>query len=376
MIKVCHVTSAHPKEDVRIFHKECVSLAKAGYDVTLVQHGDSYEKDGVHIVGFGAVASNRIKRMLFTAKNAYKAALAVDADLYHLHDPELLPFALKLKKKGKKVVFDSHEFYAEQILYKRYIPRFLRPVVAKLFDRKQKRIFCKIDGLVFPCLVEGQNPFEGYCPRIAIINNVPLLQELYDHYDPSIPKTPRSVCHIGGLNFNRGITSLVHAANLTDCTIYLGGKFDSADYEAHLRTLPGFSRVEYLGHLNRQQVLETLQKSQVGIATLLNVGQYNKLWNLPTKVYEYMALAIPCVLSDTPYIRQAAEKYRFGICVDPADPQQIAAAIRHLLDHPEEARQMGENGRRAVKEEFNWGIEEKKLFALYDDLLKEAITRV
>ena len=370
MIKVCHITSVHPKEDIRIFQKQCVSLAKEGYDVTLVQQGDSYEKDGVHIVGFGAISTNRLRRILFGAKAAYRKALEADADIYHLHDPELLSYALKLKKKGKKVIFDSHEFYAEQIKHKEYIPAFCRKLIAWLYGRRQNHILKRIDGLVFPCLVNGENPFAGCCRNMAIINNVPLLQELYDHYDPSIPKTPRSVCHIGGLNFNRGITSLVHAANLTDCTIYLGGKFDSADYEAHLRTLPGFSRVEYLGHLNRQQVLETLQKSQVGIATLLNVGQYDKLWNLPTKVYEYMALSIPCVLSDTPYIRQAAEKYRFGICVDPADPQQIAAAIRHLLDHPDEARQMGENGRRAIKEEFNWGIEEQKLFALYENILK------
>ena len=42
----------------------------------------------------------------------------------------------------------------------------------------------------------------------------------------------------------------------------------------------------------------------------------------------------------------------------------------NVLDHPEEARRMGENGRCAVQEEFNWGVEEKKLFALYEDILK------
>lgn len=370
MIKICHITSAHPKEDVRIFHKECVSLAQAGYNVTLVQQGDTYEKNGVLLAGFGEIPSNRIMRILYGAKIAYRKALEVDADIYHLHDPELLPYGLKLKKKGKKVVFDSHEFYAEQIKHKRYIPGFLRPMVAKLFDRRQKRIFRKIDGLVFPCLVEGQNPFAGCCEHIAMVNNVPMLQELYDRYDPTAAKKKRSACHLGSLTHNRGITHLVEAAALTDCTVYLGGIFESQEYEATVKSLPGFSHVTYLGHLNRQQVLSTLQQSQIGIATLLNVGQYDKLWNLPTKVYEYMALSIPCVLSDTPYIRQAAEKYQFGICVDPADPKQIAAAITYLLDHPEEARQMGENGRRAVKEEFNWGIEEKKLFALYTEILK------
>ena len=104
MIKVCHVTSVHPVEDVRIFQKECVSLARAGYDIYLVQQGESYEKYGVHIVGFGNVESSRIKRMLHTSRTAYEKALAVDADVYHLHDPELLPYGIKLKKLGKKVI--------------------------------------------------------------------------------------------------------------------------------------------------------------------------------------------------------------------------------------------------------------------------------
>lgn len=371
MTKVCHITCAHPKEDVRIFRKECVSLANAGYDVSLVQQGESYVKSGVHLVGFGVVPSSRLKRMLQTSRLAYKKALAVDADIYHLHDPELLSYALKLKRKGKKVIFDSHEFYAEQIKHKTYIPRPFRGPVAKLYAMRQKRILRKIDGLVFPCFMDGKNPFGGQYRKMALINNVPLQEELYDRYDPTVPKWENTVCHIGSLTHNRGITHLVKAAETANCTVCLGGKFESPEYEARIRSLPEFSRVNYLGPLDREQVLQTLQKSRVGIATLLNVGQYSRLCNLPTKVYEYMALSIPSVLSDTPYNRQVVEKYQIGICVDPANPEEIAKAIRYLLDNPEVARQMGENGRKAIKEEFNWSVEEKKLFALYEDILEQ-----
>ena len=106
------------------------------------------------------------------------------------------------------------------------------------------------------------------------------------------------------------------------------------------------------------------------MATLLNIGQYNQYDNLATKVYEYMSLGLPVVLTRAPYNEKMMAQYRFGICVDPTNVDEIAAAIRYLLDHPDEARQMGENGRRAVKEEFNWGVEEKKLLALYEDILK------
>lgn len=371
MIKVCHMTSAHDGEDIRIFHKECMSLARAGYDVYLVQPGESYEKNGVHLVGTGAKARGRLERFLHGAKNTYRKALEVDADVYHLHDPELLSYGLKLKRRGKKVIFDSHEFYAQQIMEKAYIPAFCRGLVSKVYDLYQKYILRRLDGLVFPCLLEGRNPFEGCCPHIAIVDNVPMLHELYEQYDPSAVKYERSVCQIGSLTHIRGITHLIRAAGKADCTLYLGGVFESPEYEAQLRAMPEFQNVVYLGKLDRPQVLETLQHCRIGAATLLNVGQYDTAWNLSTKVFEQMSLALPVILNRYPYNDMMVEKYRFGICVDPSNVDEIAEAICYLLDNPDEAKRMGENGRRAVREEFNWSVEEQKLFALYEDILKD-----
>ena len=111
MKRVCHLTSVHSSDDTRVFHKECVSLARAGYDVTLVAPGESREELGVHIVGVGEKPVGTLNRLTSPfVKRAYEAALALDCELYHLHDPELLPYALKLKRHGKTVIFDSHEF--------------------------------------------------------------------------------------------------------------------------------------------------------------------------------------------------------------------------------------------------------------------------
>lgn len=374
MMKVCHITSAHGPEDVRIFHKECVSLARAGYEVYLVQRGESYEKVGVHLVGFGKPSSNRLGRMLFAARRAYRAALAVDADVYHLHDPELLPYGLKLKRRGKKVIFDSHERYVEQIRIKEYLPSWSRGLIAALYDAYERRVLRAIDGVIFPCKMDGKNPFEGQCRHIATVNNVPRLEELYERYDSGAPKREGSIVYVGSLTHDRGITHLVKAAGKLDCTLYLAGPISPA-YQAELEALPEYAHVRYLGLLSRPQVLETLQSCRIGMSTLLNVGQYGKSGNLPTKVYEYISLGLPVILSGFPYSVTMVEQYQFGICVDPANPDAIAEAIRYLLDHPEEARRMGENGRRAVKEEFNWGVEEKKLLALYEEILNEASKR-
>lgn len=88
-----------------------------------------------------------------------------------------------------------------------------------------------------------------------------------------------------------------------------------------------------------------------------------------TKIFEEMLAGLPVVCTDFVLWREFVDRYHCGICVDPQDADAIASAVWYLLDHPEEARQMGENGRRAVKEEFNWNVEERKLLALYEEVL-------
>ena len=371
MTRVCHMTSAHPPGDIRILYKECSSLARAGYEVYLVEQGDSYEENGVHIVGVGPVNGGRLERITHVAKKVYETALALDADIYHFHDPELLPYGLKLKRQGKKVVFDSHEKYSEQLRNKPYLPHWASEQVANVYTAYEKRALKKLDAVIFPCMQNGKHPFSGLCRRTVTVDNMPMLYELYERYDPSVQKRERSICHVGSLTYPRGITHMIRAAALADCTAYVGGVFSPSEYEAEVRSMPEFSCVEYLGKLNRTQVVELLRSCQIGMANLLNVGQYNRFDNFPTKVYEYMSLGLPVILSRSDYGDRVLEQYRFGISVDPENVEEIADAIRYLLDHPDEARQMGENGRRAVKEQYNWGVEEKKLLALYEDILND-----
>ena len=194
MTKVCHVTSVHPPEDVRIFQKECVSLARAGYDVTLVQQGGDYEKDGVHILGFGDIAPNRFQRMLMTAWRAYRRALEADADVYHLHDPELLPYGLKLKKKGKKVIFDSHENTLESILQKEWIPAPLRKMVYHWFKAHQEGVCRQLNAVisVTPNIVEY---FRSINSRTVQVANFPILPAKM----PPLPeRSDRTLVFAGG----------------------------------------------------------------------------------------------------------------------------------------------------------------------------------
>lgn len=146
--KICHITTAHLPEDIRVFQKECVSLAENGYGVTLIESGDTYNKNGVHIIGLGPLVFNRLKRVLTIVNKAYKVAKNVNADIYHIHDPELLRIGMRLKKAGKKVVFDSHEDYPAQIEQKKWIPHFLRKPISRIYEKYEKYVLSHFDGVV------------------------------------------------------------------------------------------------------------------------------------------------------------------------------------------------------------------------------------
>lgn len=370
MVKVCHMTSAHAPEDTRIFYKECVSLAKAGYEVYLVARGDSYEKNGVNIMGVGEVTGGRLNRMIEFTRRIYRKAISVDADVYHLHDPELLLYALKLKKRGKKVIFDSHEKYTEQLKNKPYLTRWITKSIACVYGFYESFVLKRIDAVIFPCTMNGKNPFENQCKHAVIISNAAILGEFFDLYDPNYPKHKNQVCYVGGLTEARGITNNILACSKAGVSLALAGEFSPAGYYEKLANMLEFSVVDERGRLSRKDIQTLLAESEIGLCTLLDQGQYLKIDTFGIKVFEYMSMALPVILSHSDYNDRMVEKYGFGICVDPNNVDEIAAAITYLQEHSQEAKRMGENGRRAVEEEFNWSVEEKKLLALYKEINK------
>lgn len=150
-VKVCHFTTVHSIDDVRIFTKECTSLANNGFDVTIIACGDiAFEdnKSGVKRILLKVPVKNRLNRFFKRSKAVYKKALEIDADIYHFHDPELIPTGLKLKKKGRKVIFDSHENTTQLIKSKYWIPKLLRNFISYAYMNYEKYAIRRFDAVI------------------------------------------------------------------------------------------------------------------------------------------------------------------------------------------------------------------------------------
>jgi glycosyltransferase involved in cell wall biosynthesis len=367
--KVCHITSAHPDGDIRIFHKSCVSLANAGFETyCVVPNAKTRLEKNVHIIGFEVNVSSRWRRFLFAVRGAYKTAAKLNADVYHLHDPELLLIARKLKRKtGAKVIFDSHEDVPKQIMDKSWIPSFLRKTVSNFYAAIERRICRKLDAVISVTPIICAR-FASFHNKVALVANFPDLAEFDLETIKLETKQKNTLCYVGGIFRTRGIYELVQAMDDVDAQLLLAGKFESAQFEAEVRALPSWNKVVFYGHIDRLGVRDLLASSSVGVVTLKPTASYKEAY--PIKMFEYMAAGIAVLASDFPLWRDLVEKHNCAQFVDPCDPKKIASALEQMFKSPD-LHAWGQNGRKAIESNINWSMEAEKLVALYQDLLSE-----
>ena len=371
-IHICHMTSVHPVTDVRIFYKECQSLAKAGYNISLIApEAKSEKKEGVRIIGISTSKRGRFFRMTVDAWRVFQAALKEDAQNYHFHDPELIPGGLLLRILGNKVIYDIHEDNPLNIQSRYWLPLWMRKPVSWLFKR-----FENFSARYFNCLVSAEpavaERFESINNNTFIVQNFPLLYEL-SITENEIPWQDRldATVYSGGIDLSYGIREMVEAIELVqrrlDAHLILAGRFSPESLKRKIQNLPGWRNVEYRGFLSRKKLAKLLRTVKAGF--VLRHPEPRIQVTYPTKLFEYMSASIPVIVSDFPLWREIVERAGCGLLVNPLDSRAIADSVVYLLEHPEEAEAMGKRGRKAVEERYNWSIEEKKLLSLYENIL-------
>jgi len=362
-IKITHLTSAHPRYDMRIFHKECSSLAKnKEYIVSLIvadNKGNEYINN-VNIYDVGKL-SGRVNRMSRTIFSVYKQAVKLDSDIYHFHDPELIPIALLLKKKKKKIIFDIHEKLSLQILNKTYINKKLRKFISLSYSTIENYAAKRFDYLFVP----QPSMVNEYLKlnKTELIENFVILNETPKK---DLNSKENIIFHPGALNKERGLWNMIHSVKeLKNCKLYLAGGIKQIDL-TNIKKINS-KNIEYLGLLTPKEVQMLYHKTSLGLILYNNVGQY--YLSYAVKLFEYMSYGIPVIMPNFGEWVDFNKENECGINVDPTDPNKVKEAILSLLNDPEKIKKMGKNGKKAIDEKYNWDIVEKKLFKVYKELI-------
>lgn len=228
-MNICHITSVHNRYDDRIFIKECRSLSEAGEKVNLIVHDKKKDEqvDGITIYSTGEEYTSRLKRVLIGNRKILKKLQQIPADICHLHDPELLLLAKKLKRMGKKVIFDSHEDVPAQILDKEWLPSFIRKIVSKVYKMYESYVVKQLDAVI------GATPhiakqFIGRTHKVVIINNYPKLDDIV-FQDTPFELRESIICYAGGINEQRGERIMVEAVKDLDAVLILAGEHEKME---------------------------------------------------------------------------------------------------------------------------------------------------
>ncbi|MFA7024255.1 MAG: glycosyltransferase [Candidatus Cloacimonadaceae bacterium] len=361
---ICHLSSVHVRTDVRVFYKQCLSLIEAGYKVHLVvaDKGRHERKSGVIIHDIGDFVSRK-KRFFLAPWRILRRARYIPADAYQIHDPELIPMAILLKRlSGKPVVYDIHECYPEMFLHKEY----LSPLAGKLLSFLIRRLESWAVKTLDASIAATEHIAEQFS-SVPIVHNYPILAEWTNvSSDPSRYHS-RNICYIGNITRERGIGQIIKAIENVDCRFHLAGNYEPKEFRDELAALAGFSKVIEYGYVNRQQAADIFSECALGV--VLFDRSPNHLHSLSTKMFEYMAAALPILVSDLPANRKLLDKAVAGLYIDSSDVSLIQDVLNKLLSEPEKLAQMGAEGKRLVTQELSWESEKARYLKLYEELL-------
>jgi glycosyltransferase involved in cell wall biosynthesis len=372
-VRVAHLTVVHREHDPRIHRKQCVTLADAGYEVHLLIGGDvSGVEDGIRMHSLSENSERPpLRRQWRRQLRASRQAPALGADLYHLHDPHLIPLGVALKLRGAKVVYDVHEHYPNHARAKLAGHPVRATLKAAMWRVLEATARSRFDGFVCASAALAERfPAD----RTIVLNNFPILHELAlaRHRPPLAERDPVAL-YLGCNRPDRGLHHLVEAARLLPddlgSTIRLVGEIRPAHLAEEIRGVPWADRIEILPERrSRAWVAEQLSQAALGLALMPPLLNSNEGWR-SNKLFEYMAAGLPVIVPDAPRWREITDRYECGLAVPAEDPAAIAAAISKLLRDSDLSARLGDNGRRAVESELNWEMQSASLLELYERLV-------
>jgi glycosyltransferase involved in cell wall biosynthesis len=337
----------------------CGGLARRDLSVVLVAPAETRSDPAVGMSPWNARIgrAGRLARIVL----ALRAALAERADVYHFHDPELIPLGLALKalRPASAVVYDVHEDYPSMMLEKYWLPRWTRSAIAQGARVANWLAGRFLDGIVTadPGVERDFRAVAG--DRTLVYYNFPV-PRLFEPGSaaPAGPKV--DLVYIGGMSERAGTFVLLDALTLLAGqgirpTVRLGGYTDgeagrlAVQEGIQSRHLEG--QIEVRGRIPHSQVPAWIRSGRIGLVTLQPIPKFLK--NIPSKMFEYWACRLPVIAGDLPPIGQFLVDGKNGLLFSPSSAEDLARVIRHLIDHQDDVDTMGRQALQIVQEAWN-----------------------
>ena len=372
---IVHLSTVHPRNDVRILVKEVSSAKKNLADdvVLVVADGGGREKlklgdNLIDIYDIGKSRFGRIGRIFVTSFRAFWVVRKMHPRLIHFHDPELLLAGFIFKILRYKVVYDIHEDVPKQILSKYWLPLFSRrflSIFVSMIEYLGSRSF---DGLVVATPSIGRR-FPA--SKTVCVQNYAIIDEMKVINAPAYLDRENRLTYVGVISEGRGLTEILKTLDELpselSIRLSLAGYFSPDNYSDELTKMNGWNIVDYVGLANRDEVARLLSVARIGLLLLHPLP--NHLESQPVKLFEYMAAGLPVIASDFPLWRKIIGSEECGLLVDPLNLDELVNAVVWLLEHPSEAKEMGERGKQAIIDKYSWDRESEKLISLYARIL-------
>ncbi len=363
-IKVCHLTSVHSVFDTRIFYKECKSLERAGYNVSLLaKHNEKEIIDNISIIPFKS-PGNRFLRILISPFKMFFLALKEKAVVYHFHDPELIITGLLLRIfTNSKIVYDIHDNYSKIIIDKSWIKfKFLRLFISKLFLYFEL-MTCKIMSANVVILPNWLNKY----PKAVLVRNYPILGTVKGG------KKNNLFVYVGVMNPERSamemISIFIELIKLSpNMRFKIIGVFGEKKLEADVMdSINRCPNIDFLGYHPFVEVKKMLSKAKYGFVLYSSVKYLENISSV--KIYEYLANEVIPIFSSFEGFKYEIEKEGLGIGVNPKNPRQAAKKIYDIIMDKEKLRVI-EKKIEKYKTKYSWESEKRELLNLYNKFLK------
>ena len=372
-VRVCHLTPIEKVQDERAFTREALpSLAYGLRACILGPHSLSGPIKEVEFVP-APKCRNRLTRILLATRLAFWA-LKQDADIYHVHDPEMIPAGLVLRLIfRRRVVYDTREDFPSMMLTKTYLPPGWRPAMSRLvsaIERLAARFLNAVitadAGSLRPLARTGKS-------RKLVLYNFPNLQFFPESH---APEKQYDVVYRGGLSERAGTFVLLSAIRLlwnrgVAVRLLLFGYTDNAQAEQFLKDSLISYGINHLvtlrGTISHDQMASTLSLARIAVCPLQKIPKFMN--NIPVKVFESWACGLPVIATDLPPIRPFFAGRKLGMLVKPGDIHGLANAIYQMLAAPDLIEEYGRRARRLVVERYNTAMEIPKLLSLYERVL-------